>query len=141
MMLRQTNPPRPVQPGAYSGTIVECSLTAFPWRKSALNPDGLLVRIGANFDAEDGPATAFDAIDITSTDRLESFLQAVGAAFTREDLSQLGSLVGTPARFVTRNITPAQGRGAGQPKAVITSWISTQAPGAGNSPTGTRAVR
>ena len=118
-------PPRPLRPGAYAGTIERCDLAAFSWRVTPRNPDGLVVRICVAVHDDAGEvAHVFDSIDADHVDRLQLFATDVGLGAGDGPLDQLASdSEGRPVRIITKNITPARGKHAGQQKAVVGSWV------------------
>ena len=124
-VMRTVLPPRQLAVGAYSGHVVECNLTSYPWRKTSTNPDGLSVRVHVSTSDDSGAASVFDSIDITNRGRLCDFCRSLGIDhFDELDLEQLmQQAAGQPCRFTVKNIVPREGRNAGIPKAAIAAWV------------------
>ena len=116
-------PPRPVEPGAYDGQIVDARLVGFEWRKSTQNPDGLTLRVQVYIETNDGDAEVFDAVDITNTRRLSEIAACCGLTDAANVARLAANIIGTDVRITTRNIVPRAGRNAGREKAVISSWL------------------
>jgi len=116
-------PARPVAPDAYVGTIIAAEIVAFSWRSSPRNPDGLAARIAVAIEDDRGPATVFDACDISHTAKLIGIFSAVGIAPPTSPTKAIESLVGRPCRVFTKNIRPAIGKHSNGVKAVVSSWL------------------
>lgn len=116
-------PARPVAPDTYVGTIIAAEIVAYAWRSSPRNPDGLAARIAVAIEDENGPATVFDATDISHTAKLVGIFAAVGIAPPTSPTKAIESLVGRPCRVFTKNIRPAIGKHSDSTKAVVSSWL------------------
>jgi|688.fasta_scaffold308455_2 hypothetical protein len=119
-------PARPLVPDAYEGRIVSAEIVAFAWRSSPRNPDGLCARIAVSIEDEDGPATVFDAADISHTEKLIGIFAAVGIVPPTSPTKAIESLVGRPCRVFTKNIRPRMGKHSNGCKAVVSAWLSCQ---------------
>jgi hypothetical protein len=119
-------PPRRCEPaGAYDGIVVDARVVSLEFRQSATNPDGMVLRCGVELIDDLGTATVYDAASLDNPRRLKELASAAGVDFDGDVDRLAHRLMGCQVRAVVRNITPAQGRNAGKPKAVISSWIST----------------
>ena len=116
-------PPRPVEPGAYDGEIVDARLVGFEWRKSPTNPDGLTLRVQVYIEDDRGAAEVFDAVDVTNSRRLSEIAACCGLTDASNIARMAANIIGTSVRITTRNIVPKAGRNAGREKAVISSWL------------------
>jgi hypothetical protein len=116
-------PPRPLTPGLYVGRVEDVAFLTLPWRISAINPDGLAVRLGVRIEAEDGPAHVFDSIDFDHRDRLAMAYASCGRPVPSTPGHSAQELVGCECRIFTKNIVPRHGKGAGYEKAVVSSWL------------------
>jgi hypothetical protein len=119
-------PARPLVPDAYEGRIVTAEVVAYPWRSSPRNPDGLAARIGVAVEDEDGPATVFDACDLSHVEKLVGIFAACGLEPPASPTKAIESLIGRPCRVFTKNIRPRIGKHSGGVKAVISAWLQRQ---------------
>lgn len=116
-------PARPLVPDAYEGRIVSAEIVSYAWRSSPRNPDGLAARIAVAIEDENGPATVFDATDISHTAKLVGIFAACGIAPPTSPTKAIESLVGKRCRVFTKNIRPAIGKHSNGVKAVVSSWL------------------
>lgn len=119
-------PARPLVPDIYVGKIISVEVVAYAWRSSPRNPDGLAVRIAVAIEDEDGPATVFDATDVTHLEKLIGIFAACGIAPPASPTKAIESLVGRTCRVFTKNIRPRMGKHSDGCKAVISAWLPCQ---------------
>ena len=116
-------PARELPPAIYHGVIEHAAVVTFDRRREPANPLGLVLHVWVSLEVDGEPADVADFVAVHFAPRLCDIFQAAGLPKPERDIqTESRQLIGLPVAVETMNVTPKQGRNAGQSRAVIYRW-------------------